>query len=87
MLQAQLPWTTPYICAFNAAFWTLETEVQLYAAYLLLLKISGRWGWEKILYATAVLNLIYWICWDHYVGGNGTWHWCGVTFFFGHLYN
>jgi peptidoglycan/LPS O-acetylase OafA/YrhL len=87
MVQAQLPWTTPYICAFNGALWTLETEVQLYVAYLLLLKISERWGWEKILYVLAVLNLIYWVCVDHFLGGNGAWHWCASTFFVGHLYN
>lgn len=86
MLQAQLPSTAGYVFYYNGNLWSLETEVQLYAAYLLLLPLSRRIGWTWLLPMFAVIDVFYSaarIRWS----GSFEINWVMYTFFVQHLYN
>jgi peptidoglycan/LPS O-acetylase OafA/YrhL len=85
MVQAQLPGTAGYLFYYNANLWSLETEAQLYAVYLLLLPLSRRFGWTRLLSLFAVADVLYLFARDRWIHSFEL-AWVSYTFFLPHLY-
>lgn len=62
MLQSQLPSTAPYTSCYNPNLWSLETEFQLYACYILTRPLTNRIGWKRFLYGCLAISLA-WMWW------------------------
>src|SRR5262249_20147981 len=63
MLQAQLPDTCQYQYVYTPNLWSLETEFQLYAAYIILRPLANRIGWSRFLLFMLLPISIGWIAW------------------------
>jgi peptidoglycan/LPS O-acetylase OafA/YrhL len=63
MVQAQLPVTCQYQWVYNPNLWSLETEFQLYAAYILLRPLANRIGWSRFLLFVLLPVSIGWMAW------------------------
>jgi peptidoglycan/LPS O-acetylase OafA/YrhL len=63
MLQAQIPSCSLYTYCYNPNLWSLETEFQLYACYIVLLPIGRRIGWGRLLLCCLAISL----AWHRYM--------------------
>jgi len=49
------------VYSINGVLWTLAIEVQLYAAYFLLIKMRTAWGWTKTLLFCAAARMMWFL--------------------------
>jgi peptidoglycan/LPS O-acetylase OafA/YrhL len=85
MVQAQLPQTAGYTFYFNANLWSLETEIQLYVAYLVLWRVPRRIGWFPFLAALTVISVSFCVMAPLVLPRTFEYSWVAKTFFVGHL--
>jgi peptidoglycan/LPS O-acetylase OafA/YrhL len=86
MLQAQIPSTSLYTWCYNPNLWSLETEFQLYACYIILLPIGRRIGWGRLLLFLLPVSLSWHRLMDWHQWGN-QYEWPEETCCIGHLFS
>jgi peptidoglycan/LPS O-acetylase OafA/YrhL len=85
MLQAQLPGICEYQYVYNPNLWSLETEFQLYAAYIVMRPLANRIGWARFLLFALLPISVGWITLGTAYWGSGM-IWPIETCCVGHLF-
>jgi peptidoglycan/LPS O-acetylase OafA/YrhL len=88
MLQSQIPFTARYTYVYNPNLWSLETEFQLYAAYILLRPIGNRIGWSRLLLGVLPISVAFLVVGYDGAGNFGSGRWWAIrTCAIGHLFD